>query len=394
MTRIPVPFAPITELHDRILERETAIHKKLYTWLARMAPRGSILQVDEEDFKSYCDYIGMKVYCGKYFRKAMNRLSELRIVKIIRRFWGGGYEVATYEPWQLDGWEPEDKKNYKKTREKIFCNGKLTFRHGNKISQKLPSNTDSSVPSYIDKLDSKKDKYKKTEEKTAISNGSNKIDVTNERQKIAAQKKESEIKRSIKPPVLKSSARQEKFALDVTPPKSGLSVDKSNFKQHSDDVRQIDPRDTFSRKADVELFDNFLDRADDLGIRVNATVKKYVAKYIKRGDSRRIETALELFKSRKRTGAIAEPEAYFIQILKEDYGKEKKIAADPVNSFENLQAKFNHWLELAKMVGCCSGYEIVDEQIIVNMNGSKETWEEAFNRGYNFEYLKNRFRSQ
>jgi len=150
------------------------------------------------------------------------------------------------------------------------------------------------------------------------------------------------------------------------PQEDQLSAKNEDFKEKSGQNYSSDPKDKLYRSADVEVFSNFLNKLNDLGIQINQTVERYLVNQV-----------------------IAEPAAYFIQLLKTDIGKEKAVYSVN-NDIDNQDTRcdFNHWLELAKEVGCCSGHEMIDGKIIVNMNGVKESWESVFNRGYNFEYFK------
>jgi len=346
--------------------------------LLRRSRPGTEQEFDKADFDSFCSDRGREPYSIKWFMICFKKLLDTRLVKLVRKYCVYGFKVVVFHPWQLDDWVLNDKPRNTSYRNKTSTNS-------NKTSKKQTSNVDSAVPSYRGSRENK--------ENTAIGNGSTESCATSKIQDfIAAKKKKFQHPRVTKEKTVTPQISRIKPAKPIIrsiPQEDQLSAKNEDFKEKSGQNYSSDPKDKLYRSADVEVFSNFLNKLNDLGIQINQTVERYLVKYIKTGRKGIIETALGLFRSRKRDQVIAEPAAYFIQLLKTDIGKEKAVYSVN-NDIDNQDTRcdFNHWLELAKEVGCCSGHEMIDGKIIVNMNGVKESWESVFNRGYNFEYFK------
>lgn len=120
---------------------------------------------------------------------------------------------------------------------------------------------------------------------------------------------------------------------------------------------------------------------DSAGIFVNKTLIGLLKSY----EFKRIESAIALFKIRKREQHIPNPAGYFVKALKENWSNENYSGAD---SEVDRASVFRYWYDLARELGYCSGQEIRDNEQWVCLSGSWEKWSDSVDRGYSVDYLK------
>ncbi len=127
-----------------------------------------------------------------------------------------------------------------------------------------------------------------------------------------------------------------------------------------------------------------LKQLDSAGVPINPTVVRMVKKY----KEEEVEGAIAIFKVRKREQHIPNPAGYFVQALKEGWAKGSTLGNEENLDSGDRDSIFRYWYDLAKELGYCFSTEIRDGQQWVCLSGSWEKWEDAVSRGYSLEYLK------
>lgn len=362
--RIPSVFAPITEAHEELISfqlPQAAQH--LYNWLIRKCRAGDIQEFDKEDFDIYCQTMGRKPYSLQWFTNCLKKLFDTNLVKLIRRFRGYGYKIQAFHPWQLEDPILSDR------------NSNKTFKNSNKTFKKTTSNPDSVVPSYRD--------IKEKQYNTSKSTNQNST-----KEYIACSS-------------LKSSLTAFKDRISQGKAKLGISIQKPKIKHLKSNSKQVDrstDKDLGEGESSAKKFQpvkkskivnqdwrSHLDQLDDLGIRVNPTIRNTV----KTTATKTIEEAIAFYRQRKRSSkAIGNPCGYFMQIVKENWGKKP---LDQSIEPENKEAQIRYWFDLARAIGACSQMETrEDNQVWVCMSGNWEKLSDAWERGYTLEYLRKR----
>ncbi len=128
---------------------------------------------------------------------------------------------------------------------------------------------------------------------------------------------------------------------------------------------------------------------DGAGIPINKTVSDLLKLY----PSEKVESAVALLKARKREKHIPNLSGYFVSALKGDWGSKILIGSESQDGDRRLSeidkvAVFRHWYDLARELGYCSGQEIREGQQWVKLSGAWEKWADAVKRGYSLDYLK------
>lgn len=120
---------------------------------------------------------------------------------------------------------------------------------------------------------------------------------------------------------------------------------------------------------------------DSVGIPINKTLIGLLKSY----EFERVESAIALFKARKKEQHIPNLAGYFLTVLKENWASENIIGA---NSEVDCASVFRYWYDLAKELGYCSGQEMREGEQWVYVSGTWEKWSSAVERGYSLNYLK------
>lgn len=121
---------------------------------------------------------------------------------------------------------------------------------------------------------------------------------------------------------------------------------------------------------------------DKAGIPSNKTLINLLKLYPKE----KVDSAIALFKTRKREQYIPNPAGYFTSALKGDWAS--KSLMNDGDSEIDTQAVFRHWYDLARELGYCSGQEMREGEQWVCVSGAWESWSSAVDRGYSLDYLK------
>ena len=359
---IPFAFSASTELHEEFIEYIVPpAAQKIYKLLTRRAKPGTIQEFDKADFDKHCLSKGRQPFSIQWFTKSIQQLIDARVIQIVRKYRGYGYKLIAYHPWQLDEWLLQTQNS-----NKSFSNSNKSFSNSNKNFKKSTSDTDSSVPS-----------YRCSREKQSNED----INQALEKTVAAASKKLDQEKCDL------SQGKDESQDYLSQPERKGLKSDSNastkNFNKTT--VKEKIP------EVDVTKINNkdwrsHLEELDQLGVQANKTIRDALKTFSKE----RVEKAIALFRQRKReTGYIANPNGYFMQILKENWAKKNanQLLDDSLNT-ENEAILFNYWYELAKELGYCTAHKEENGDRMVLLSGSWEKFIDAWKRGYNLEYLK------
>ncbi len=123
---------------------------------------------------------------------------------------------------------------------------------------------------------------------------------------------------------------------------------------------------------------------DSAGIPINKTVTSLLKLYPKE----KVEGAIALLRARKREQHIPNVAGYFVAALKQDWGSKQVVESSGAEGDIDKATVFRHWYDLARELGYCSGQEVREGSQWINLSGSWEKWEEAVKRGYSLDYLK------
>ena len=330
-------------------------------------------------------------------------------------FQGYGYQVRLYHPWEVDDWVVDEFGN---DRQKERWENK-TSKKENKTSKRSTSDPHSSVGGFRESRE--KDNTK------ADSNEGDRTSSTGDTPKSTSD-------RQVSKPIIKKTAfaaaplidywyEEEKRAdgkeetavsspekggehTNSCPPQStGLKTDLNVNSANVDNVSGNDKnngsvdekvnkkskkpnRPTFEVKINNPDWRSHLEELDQLGVRGNKTI----VNALKTFSRSKVEAAIALYRVRKReTGYIENPCGYFMQALKEDWAASKAkqvVNNDDSQSPEDQAALFRYWFELAKELGYCSRTEERDGERWVCLSGMWEKFSDAWERGYNLEYLR------
>lgn len=121
---------------------------------------------------------------------------------------------------------------------------------------------------------------------------------------------------------------------------------------------------------------------DGAGIPINRTIKDLLKLYPRE----KVEGAIALLRARKRDQHIPNIGGYFVTVLKGDWASKQVVESGEGEIDQGIV--FRHWYDLARELGYCSGQEMRDGEQWVNLSGAWEKWSEAIARGYSLEYLK------
>ncbi len=282
------------------------------------------------------------------FRKSMNLLRSLEIVKVIR------YKASEWN--QTNYYSLDYDRLFK------FLNWKTA--QSTEISEMCPATAQDVNNQHLEVRDSKlsyKESKTTPEEKTA------------EQCVVAPEKKGLEKEESYKQP-------KHHLSELTAPPgqKNTVSADAEEDISQEKNLPDVDYIVNKQWKSHVQ-------QLDSAGVPINPTVVRMVKKYKEEA----VESAIAIFKVRKREQHIPNPAGYFVQALKEGWGNGGSAIALESNLDSSDRASiFRYWYDLARELGYCSSTEMRDGQQWVCLSGSWEKWEDAVSRGYSLEYLK------
>ena len=369
---IPLTFSPSTEAHEALIEQHfPRAAGTIFRFLSRLGKPGTSIQFDKDDFNQFCDRTGRKRYCTYWFKKCFNDLVSTRLVQIERVFRGCGYQVRLYHPWQIDDWVVDEfgsdrqKQNYNKTCEndKKTCGKSTSDPHDSvadyRESREKKSNTKASD----------RPKPKPTPKKTASAAASTSNEVKTA--KTASFTKE------------KGCDHVNQRSPEPTGVKNDLNVKSENVSKTDRKDKKVPP--VVEVKINNKEWRSHLEEIDQLGVRGNKTIVNALKTYSKE----KVEAAIALYRARKReTGYIENPCGYFIQALKEDWAGQKAKQVINNDDPQNQAALFRCWFELAKEFGLCSKSEEREGERWVYVSGTWEKFTDAWERGFNLEYLR------
>lgn len=364
MNSIPLPFYANSQAHDEVLFKFKVppAARLLYNWLMQTGKPGKTRDLHKEDFDEYCQKIGYRPLSTRWFTTCLKKLLSTRLIKMVIRSYNYSYQIQAFHPWQLDDWVI-DNENESSSKSNASSN------KSNNSSKKQPSNPYSSVPSYRDLREKQ-------------SNAQVSSNVLNPETIAAAPQKGEELKEVFPIEQIGLSGAEALSNRDCTlqPQKTDLNINSVD-----DCVLNGKEKTSRARSTDVEedntKFQSLLGQIDDLGVKINLTIKNAV----KTHKSEQIKKAIALYRQRKREdGVIKNPGGYFMQILKEGWEDQK------LESIENPDDRsvFNKWYEYAVELGYCSYKEIRDGEQWVCMTGAWERYIDCWERGFDLDYLR------
>ncbi len=143
-------------------------------------------------------------------------------------------------------------------------------------------------------------------------------------------------------------------------------------------------------------WEKLIPELDAAGIPINKTVIDLLKLYSKE----QVESAIALVKARKRDRYIPNVAGYFVAALKQDWASKTisdvgcQMSDSESSEIRNQKSEidnasvFRLWYDLGKELGYCSGQEMRDGDQWICLSGSWEKWADAVARGYSLEYLK------
>lgn len=127
-----VPFAPFTEAtHDR-LRPLPRVCEDLYQWIRRMAPPGTLLEIN---LQAFVEQYGRSIQWSK---KCFDRLVSAGLVEQVKQWWGYDFQIRLIDP---DYQGNAAKTSRQSDRDERPSDSDESFKTA-------PSNPDSAVPSY------------------------------------------------------------------------------------------------------------------------------------------------------------------------------------------------------------------------------------------------------
>lgn len=159
-------------------------------------------------------------------------------------------------------------------------------------------------------------------------------------------------------------------------PSNSFSVNQENISKR----KTTSPR--VEQKINNSQWRLHLDKLDELGLKLNQNIENLVKSY----SSKDVELAIALFIERRRQGTLVKPEGYFVQTLKEGWGKEQPIAQE-----ENSKEVFATWYGMLRLLGDVCGQEVREGEQWVNANGYWERFEDMWERGYTLDFVRKRY---
>ncbi len=316
------------------------------------------------------------------FRKAMNLLRSLGIVKVIR-YKSRQWNQTNYYTLSSDRLiEYLEQQNAGSTETVEMCVSTPQLEKNQTLEVR-----DTEVSLYRDKEYTKKET---TEQKSdRLINKLNTLAAASPKQ--ALQEEISSRQRLDSSAELTASISQKKVKLELN--KSNTDKDKSSA--------QVDfavrPRSfsscqgTRTKTIVNKKWQELVPLLDSAGIPINKTVSDLLKLY----PSEKVENAIALLKARKREKHIPNLSGYFVAALKGDWGSKILIESESQDGDRHSKSEeidtaaiFRHWYDLARELGYCSGQEIREGQQWVKLSGAWEKWADAVKRGYSLDYLK------
>jgi hypothetical protein len=356
------------------------IVQQLHYWMEKEEV-GVIIQGVKYVYNTFNDWIKQqfKWLSVWQFRKAMQLLRSLEIVKVIR------YKAKQWNQTNYYTLDRDRLQEYLKTRSAQSIEISEMWGNTDRDKKKRTLEMRDSDISYIEtKTTTKKEATKQpnrdrqkalkniaaaSTKKAKYQEKSHKGNRTHSNELIAASRQDR-----VESKVINEDAMPELH--------SGISAVRSEIEKDKNSVRV----DSIVNKRWQEL----IPLLDSTGIPINKTVINLLKLY----SIEQVEGAIALFKTRKREQHIPNPSGYFVAALKGDWGGKAIVVTEPSRSVESSSSEidtatvFRHWYDLAKELGYCSAIEIKEGEQWVCLSGTWEKWQDAVNRGYSLEYLK------
>ncbi|NJK58946.1 MAG: hypothetical protein HC939_24725 [Pleurocapsa sp. SU_5_0] len=174
---------------------------------------------------------------------------------------------------------------------------------------------------------------------------------------------------------------------DSVPHSAELNASVGQKKVKSEATQSDSCKETNVAEVDYIVNKNWkslISLLDSTGVPINKTVINLLKLYPKE----KVEGAIALLKVRKREKHIPNLSGYFVSALKGDWVRQNIVDSQSGDCQVDKAVVFRHWYDLARELGYCSGTEMREGEQWINLSGSWEQWEAAVKRGYSLEYLK------
>ena len=342
------------------------IVQQLHYWMGKEGV-GIIIGGVKYIYNSFNDWVKQFPWLSVWqFRKAMDKLRSLEIVRVIRyksKQWNqtNYYTLNSDRLFQL--------LNPKETE--TIENSELCVTTDRDEDTPQIEVRDSNI-SYIE--------TKKTIQKeTAKNRNSNKkrSRITEEKIAVASLKTDLKSRNYTKEERHHTQELNASFAQFKTKSGNNQTVTTEQESSPSRSIKEINKVNTQWKKQIKEL--------DSLGVQINKTLISLVKMY----EESEVRGAIALLKCRKKETQIPNMAGYFTAALKGGWSS-TSITSDEATNEEVVDKAsiFRLWYELAKELGYCAGQEVREGEQWVLLSGNWERWESACNRGYSLDYLK------
>lgn len=352
------------------------IIQQLHYWMQKPEV-GTIVDNVKYIYNTFVDWVNQQFpwLSVWQFRKAMSLLRSLGIVKVIR------YKA---KEWNQTNYYTLDYNRLSK-----FLQSKsATTTENSEMCNSSPQDKNNLSIEVSD---------------SAVSYIETKSTIEKEQQSKTPQHSQKEILKTSKMPAATSSGMK-KEKLGSAKPKQKRAESSASFVEEKENVSSTKQNVDENKSSTVveQSFNNnwrqqiqqgssanaicqkqvLLKNLDSVGIPINKTL----INLIKNHQPEEVESAIALFKTRKREHHIPNPAGYFVSVLKGNWASE--IALTDNLSDVDEASIFRYWYDLARQLGYCSGFEIKDQEQWVCLSGSWEKWKDAIARGYSLDYLK------
>ncbi|MEM8832760.1 MAG: hypothetical protein AAGE96_25995 [Cyanobacteria bacterium P01_G01_bin.19] len=297
------------------------------------------------------------------FRKAMNLLRSLDIVKVVR-YRSREWNQTNYYTLDRDRLNDYLNNQNGQTARSTFRGSLGTTRHQiaesiemvemcNSSSQDERYQTlelrSSEVSLYESKITTKDET---TKQKSDLINQNSLFAAASP--KMALEEEENQSNRKHHSERLTASTSQIKQ--ESTQNKSNLNEEKRIARVDAARMRRSSSSTTGTRMRPLVNKDwsELIPLLDSVGVRINRTIKDLLKLY----PAEKVEGAIALVRARKREQHIPNPSGYFVSALKGDWGNKSLVSEKSSDGEVDEGAIFRHWYDLAKELGYCSGQEI------------------------------------
>ena len=354
------------------------IVQQLHYWMGKEGV-GTIIGGVKYIYNSFNDWVKQFPWLSVWqFRKAMDKLRSLEIVRVIRykaKCWNQTNYYTLNSDRLLQLLKPKSSKSTEKSEMCVTTDRDVTTPQ---------IEVRDSTLSYIE---TKRTIQKETAE--TENESSRRLLKTEER--VAAVFLENDLKQKNNTKEEIHHTQELSVSVGQFKTKSGdnqtVTTQKKSFASCS--IKEIKTTKIVnphwrSRSASPKVR-SLIEELDSLGVQINKTLISLVKMYLEE----EVKGAIALLKCRRQETHIPNMAGYFTAALKGGWSS-ASITNDEATNEEVVDKAFifRLWYELAKELGYCSSTEIREGEQWVMISGNWEKWERAIARGYSVDYLK------